>query len=76
MENLDKENLREKLEEMKMSENDIDELMVSVSSTPVGDNSHFYKMFKVQELKKELLAETDWRKKAALCAKLISLDLE
>lgn len=74
--NLDQEILKEKLEGMEIDSDKIEELLLDLAPTPTGDNGFFYKMFKAQELKKELLSETDWRKKAAIRAKLISLDLE
>lgn len=76
MENNKEQQFREKLENSGLDADKIDELLLELIPTPKGSDIFFYKSFKAIEIKKALAAETDWRKRAALQAEFIGLDLE
>ncbi|MEK6884913.1 MAG: hypothetical protein AABY22_35105 [Nanoarchaeota archaeon] len=71
---MNEEKIIEILEGLQIPSGKIDEFMSVFKndikqSTPVAIKS-------VEDLKSELLNETDWRKKASIAARIISLNLE
>ena len=73
--NLNEVQLREKMEELEIPKEKIEDILVNFVATSSADNV-FSKLFKEQELKKMIAAETDWRRRASLQAQLMILDLE
>lgn len=78
-ENLIREIVGQALDGVKMPQGALEELIASiVSSIPHTDASRgsFGANNPIPDLQKQISEETDWKKKAALAAKIISLSLE
>jgi len=78
---MDKDSVKIKMEEVGIDQNKIDEFLESVKSEN-GENpnkkneNNLTKSLWEAELKKTIIMENDWKKKAALSALMISMNLE
>lgn len=78
--NIQEGDLRKMLEEMDVPQNKIDEVISNLPKTEEEDEQRKKWLREqglyVQHLQDQMRDETDWRKKAAIAAKLISMSLE
>ena len=77
--NLENEQLlRSRMEELKIPEDKIDQVLFGFGEMNKPDNSGrgiLDRLVEEKEIKEQIVRETDWRKLASLRARLISLDL-
>jgi hypothetical protein len=78
MVNINEDELKMKMESMNIDDSVINEIIGSIKSQPQPmDNGSEAVLFEEKEkIKQQIEVETDWKKRAALAAKLISMDLE
>ena len=73
--------IRQILEEVKVGGKDIDESVINDIIAQTSAHAKKYIKYTdnteliIQELKKELDSETDWKKKSAIAAKIISMNV-
>jgi len=61
----------------KISQDKMEELIIAIKDIENSKRQGSDKVLKIQNnLKEQMEAETDWRKKASIAAKIISLELE
>ena len=78
---MDNNELHAKLEELNIEPDKIDEFLeyfrnANVTKGMSADNADLLKVLERRSVEKKMLAETDWKKKAALASKLMGLNME